>query len=467
MEDAGRDPRRWRALVVCLIAAFMTLLDVSIVNVALPSIQKGLHASAAELQWILSGYALAFGLVLIPAGRLGDARSRRAAFMTGLALFTASSAVAGIAPTIGWLVGARLAQGLAGGIINPQVSGLIQQMFEWEERGKAFGARGAIIGIATAVGPLLGGVLIALGGDAEGWRWVFYVNLPVGIVALPLAWRLLPAPVRGEQRGLDLPGVLLLGASVVSVMLPLLQERQWNGSAKWLLVVLGLALLAVFVGWEWRNRRSALVDLSLFGRRSYALGSALALVYFGGFTAIFFVFTLYLRDGLGYSAFGAGVAVTPFAVGSGLSSFLGGRRVAQLGRPLIVWGLAVVLAGLAGTWVAVELRPGHDVAWLTAVPLLAAGIGSGLVIAPNQAVTLSEVPPVEGGSAGGVLQTSQRIGGAVGIAAVGSVFFGTVARTRGGWAEAFRYGLLVVAGFVAAALCTGFLDLYLGRRVRQ
>ncbi|WP_067908194.1 MFS transporter, partial [Actinomadura rubrobrunea] len=450
--------RRWQALAVCLVAAFMTLLDVSIVNVALPSIRTGLHASESGLQWIVSGYALTFGLVLVSAGRLGDARSRRAVFMAGLALFTASSAVAGVAPTVGWLVAARLVQGAAAGVLQPQTAGLIQQLFVGAERGRAFGALGAVIGIATAVGPLLGGVLIALAGAEDGWRWVFYVNVPVGLAALPLARRLLPPPRFGERRPLDPVGVLLLGVGVVCVMLPFVQERQWHGAGPWLLLPAGLALIAVFALWE-RRHPSPIMDMALFRRRSYALGTAVAVLYFAGFTAVFFTYTLYLQIGLGYSALAAGAAMTPFALGSAVAAAVGGRVVARYGRALVAAGLAVVAAGLGAVLAAVELRPGPDVAWFTAVPLLVAGAGSGLVIAPNQTITLAEVPHTGGGSAAGVLQTGQRFGAAVGIAATGAVFFAAVARTHGDWAAAFRHGLFVVVGFVLAAFLTALYDL--------
>ncbi|MGK5551075.1 MFS transporter [Actinomadura kijaniata] len=458
--DTPVNVRPWRALSVCLVASFMTLLDVSIVNVALPSIRSGLDASEAGLQWVLSGYALAFGLVLVPAGRLGDARSRRAVFMSGLALFTAASAMAGLAPAIGWLVAARLVQGVAGGLLNPQVAGLIQQLFEGPSRGRAFGALGGVIGVATAVGPMLGGALIALAGPEHGWRWVFLVNLPVGLVGLVLARRLLPPPVRGPRQGQDPVGVVLLGVGVTALMLPLAQEQQWHGWAKWLLIPAGVAVLAAFTRWE-RRCAAPLVNLSLFRLRSYALGATIALLYFAGFTAVFFIFTLYLQNGLRYSALAAGLAITPFAVGSGAASVLGGRLVGRFGRPLVAAGLALVAFGLAAAWLAVELHPGRGVAWWTAPPLLLAGIGSGLVISPNQTITLSQVPVAEGGSAAGVLQTGQRLGTAVGIAVTGAVFFASVAN-GGDWAVAFRHGLLVVLAFVLAALVAAGYDLLSG-----
>lgn len=454
---------RWRALSVCLVAAFMTLLDVSIVNVALPSIRTGLGAAEDGLQWILSGYALTFGLLLVPAGRLGDARGRRGLFMAGLTLFTAASAAAGLAAGIGWLVAARLVQGMAGGMLNPQIAGLIQQLFRREERGRAFGALGATIGVATAVGPLAGGALIAMAGPENGWRWVFYVNVPVGLLTLPLAWRLLPPAARGRRQSLDLVGVVLLGAGVLALLLPFVQAQQWPGGTKWLLVPLAVALLAGFVGWE-RRHHAPIADLSLFRLRSYALGSALALLYFAGFTGIFFIFTLYLQNGLHYSALAAGLAITPFAVGSGVASSVGGRMVDRYGRPLVATGLVVVVGGLAAAWLAVALVPGRHVAWACALPLLVAGLGSGLVIAPNQTITLSQVPVAEGGSAAGVLQTGQRVGTAVGIAAVGSVFFAAVTSTRGDWAAAFRHGLVVIVGFVLAALCAALYDMFRAAR---
>lgn len=456
---------------MCLIAGFMTLLDVSIVNVALPSIREGLHTSESDLQWVLSGYALAFGLFLIPAGRLGDARGRRVVFMVGLALFTLASAACGASQSSLWLVVARLAQGLAGGMISPQISALIQQMFSGHERGRAFGMFGTVVGISTAVGPLSGGLLIQAAGAQEGWRWVFYVNLPLGAVCLLLARRLLPdTPSAGRVRLRDLDpfGVLLLGAGVLTLLLPFVQAQQWPGDRKWLLIPVAAALLAAFIGWESRcGRRGThpVVDLSLFRVRSYWLGCLLILLYFCGFTAIFFITTLYLQNGLHYSALQAGIAITPFALGSAVAAGPGGRWVGRLGRPLVVAGLITVVVGLAGTALAVHLVPGRDAGWVMAAPLLLAGLGSGLVISPNQALTLSEVPVATAGSAGGTLQTGQRVGSAIGIAAVGSVFFAQLGGD--GWATAYDHGLVVAGAFIGAALVIGLADVFGERRGRS
>ena len=457
------DPRRWRVLVVSLAAGFLVLLDVSIVNVALPSIRTGLAADESALQWVVSGYALAFGLLLVPAGRLGDAYGRRPALLGSLAVFTLASVACGLAPDAESLVVARLVQGAAGGVLLPQNSGLIQQLFRGAERGRAFGALGAVIGISTAVGPLLGGLLLAVTGPEHGWRAVFFVNLPVGIVTLLLAARLVPRTARRPGRqDLDPVGVVLLGAGVLCLLLPLIERRTPAA-----LFGVAAVLLVAFVAWERRYARRGgvpMVDLALFRRRSYALGAGVGLLYFAGFTGVFFTYALYVQEGLHHSALASGLAVTPFAVGSAVTSFVGGRVVARAGRPLVAGGLVLVVVGLAGTWGAASAVPGDGVEWATALPLLVAGIGSGFVISPNQTLTLAEVPVERAGSAGGVLQVGQRIGAAAGIALTGSVFFGAVAATRGDFGLAFRSGLLVITAFVLLALLLAVLDVALGRR---
>ncbi|TCC00230.1 MFS transporter [Micromonospora zingiberis] len=466
MSSAGSDSydgrRRWQALGVGLVAAFMTLLDISIVNVAIPSLDRALHASPADLQWVLSGYALTFGLVLVPAGRFGDVHGRRNAFVFGIALFTVTSAAAGLAQSPTWLIVARLLQGAAAGLVNPQVTGMIQQLFQGPERARPFGLLGATIGISTAVGPLLGGLLIAAGGPEHGWRWVFFVNVPVGIVAVILGWRLMPRRPVGQtvRRRSDPVGVLLLGVGVTLVLLPLVQREQWPGAAKWLLLPAGLVTLVGFTFWERRYARQGppLFDVRLFRRQSYALGALIALIYFGGFTAIFFIFTLYLQIGHGYTALVAGLAITPFALGSAVASAVGGRIVNRFGRPLVAVGLLAVVVGLGLVALAIELAPHAPVPWVTAAPLLLAGIGSGLVIAPNQTLTLSQVPVPQAGSGAGMLQTGQRIGSAAGIAAVGAVFFSVVS-SSGDWSKAFERSLLVSAGIITLALLAALVDI--------
>jgi MFS family permease len=243
------DPRRWRALSVTLTAGFMSLLDVSIVAVALPSMREGLGASPAAIQWVVSGYALTFGLALVPAGRLGDAVGRRTMFLAALAGFVVCSAAAGAAQTVGMLVAARLAQGVAAGALAPQNSALIQQLFRGAERGRAFGFFGATVGISTAAGPVVGGLILALAGGPGGWRWIFFVNVPLGVLALVLAARLLPRGTPGKRGHVDVAGVALLGGGVLALMLPLVQAESGGLSRLWWLFLVGAVLLAAFGWW--------------------------------------------------------------------------------------------------------------------------------------------------------------------------------------------------------------------------
>ncbi|MFD8733993.1 MFS transporter [Streptomyces sp. NPDC059618] len=460
------DQRRWKALAVCLTAGFISLLDTSIVNVALPSMEHGLAASEAAQSWVVSGYALAFGLVLVPAGRLGDMRGRRQAFLVGLALFTLASGACGLAPSAAWLVLFRLVQGTAAGLVAPQTSGLIQQMFQGAERAKAFGLLGSVIGVSTAAGPLVGGVLIDAVGTDDGWRWVFFVNLPIGVAALAAGLRLLPRfPSTGRREEFDPFGVLLLGAAVLALMLPLVQEQQWTGRLKWALLPVAALLLIAFWVWEGRQKlrgRAPLVDLDLFSLRSFTLGSLISLTYFAGFTTVFFVYSLFLQNTAGYSALAAGVSVLPFAAASAVGAALGGRLVMRHGRKLVVFGLLAVVVGLLGVVVAVQLVPLSSVGWATALPMVVGGIGSGLTVSPNTTLTLTRVPVQRAGAAGGVLQTGQRIGSAAGIAVVGAVYFAHQV-PHGRSVTAIQLGLLTAVGMSVIALLLAVADL----RVRQ
>ncbi|OIJ63579.1 MFS transporter [Streptomyces mangrovisoli] len=460
------DQRRWKALAVCLTAGFISLLDTSIVNVALPSMEHGLSASEAAQSWVVSGYALTFGLVLVPAGRLGDMRGRRQAFLVGLALFTLASGACGLAPGASWLVLFRLIQGAAAGMVAPQTSGLIQQMFQGAERAKAFGLLGSVIGVSTAAGPLVGGVLIDAVGTDDGWRWVFFVNLPIGVAAFAAGLRLLPRfPSTGRREEFDPFGVLLLGSAVLALMLPLVQEQQWTGRLKWALLPVGAVLLLSFWAWERRQKergRAPLIDLDLFALRSFTLGSLISLTYFAGFTTVFFVYSLFLQNTAGYSALAAGLSVLPFAASSAVGAAIGGRLVMRHGRKLVVVGLLAVVVGLFGVIVAVGLVPLESVGWATALPMVVGGIGSGLTVSPNTTLTLTRVPVRRAGAAGGVLQTGQRIGSAAGIALVGSVYFAHQAgHTRS--VTAIQLGLLTAAGMSAIALLLAVADL----RVRR
>src|SRR4051794_9755508 len=473
-DDGGApDPRRWKALAVCVSALFMTLLDVSIVTVALPSIGASTGAGPSELQWVVSGYALAFGMVPIIGGRLGDDRGRRRMLLIGIAAFVVCSALVGLAPTPGVLIAGRVLQGLAGGLVNPQVSGLVQQLFPQHERGRAFGTIGAAVGIATAAGPVVGGALIALGGPEFGWRLCFLVNVPVGLAALVLCSRVLPTPRRRDPpRPLALPGAGLLTLGVLGLLFPAVQFDADHDPRLGLLFLPALAVLAGFVGWErgpGRRRGYPLVDLRLFRIRSFADGTVLAVLFFCAYTGTPLVLALFLQEGLGFSPLQSGLTASSYAVGAALSAPVGGRLVPRLGQRVLVGALALFAVGVAGAALVADQLAGdvhgRAVALAMAPALLVAGLGGGSVITPNQALSLADVDVRGGSTAGGVLQTAQRIGNALGAAVITAVFYAAVSGAASGgesrqadFGTAYAVSLLVSVVFAAAALVLAVRD---------
>ncbi|SDS39486.1 drug resistance transporter, EmrB/QacA subfamily [Paraoerskovia marina] len=459
------DPGRWRTLAVCLAVGFITLLDVSVVNVALPSIERSLDAGPTQLQLVVAGYTLAFGLVLVPAGRLGDAGWRRHLFIGGLIGFLLTSLAAGLAPTDDALAVARLAQGVFAGMLNPQVVGLIQQQFRGFERGRAFGLFGATIGVSTAVGPLLGGVILAVAGEENGWRWVFGINVPIILVLLPFAWKYVPTSVRkAGPRHLDAVGLGLIGAATVFVMYPFVTTSGVDDDpARWWGLVVAAVALVALVAWERRYQRrtgDAVLDPGLLRTPSFRNGAILGAAYFSGFTGVFLLTTLYLQNDLGYDPLAAGLVAMPFAVCSGVSAWLSGRLVHRWGRTVVVAGLVVVLVGMVSTDLAIRvIGDDPDVAGpVMALTLAIAGAGSGLVISPNQTLALADVPVERAGVAGSMIQLGQRIGSSLGIAAVLSLYYAGSAAGLGGAAATGR-ALLVTITLVAVALVVSVVDL--------
>ncbi|WP_410781060.1 MFS transporter [Leifsonia sp. SIMBA_070] len=466
--DAQR--RRGPAFAVCIAVGALTILDLSGVNVALPSIQRSLHADSTQLQLIVAGYALAFGLSLIPSGRLGDTRSRRAMFVIGLIGFSVASALCALAPGIVWLTVTRFLQGAAAGVQMPQVLGMIQQLYRGEERGRAFGVFGAMVGIATAIGPTLAGSLIALGGPTDGWRLLFWFNVPCGAIALFFALRFLP---RDQHRGeggteLDPVGLGLLAVAIIGLMLPFLLTTgsSTDDPLRWLWLIAFAVAGVAFLFWERAYRKrglSPIVHLELFGTASYRNGILIATVYFAGLPASFLVTTLFLQEGLHAQPLAAGLVSVPFALGAAVSAFIGGRLVQRFGRALVVVGLIVVIVGIGALLASATLAPPSAAEWFMAGSTLIGGLGGGLVISPNQTLTLSEVPPEEGSAAGSIAQLGQRIGTAVGVALVTAVFFATV--PGGGshpvseYHAAVRGGYLVTLALLAVALVVGLVDL--------
>ena len=466
------EPRRaWIAFAVLLLGAAMSLIDATIVNVALPTIRTSLNADEATLSWIISGYSLAFGLALIPAGRLGDRLGHKWVYFTGLLLFTAASLWCGLAQGPTELIVARVVQDLAGGIYLPAVQAYIQLLFQGRVRGTAFAVFGAVLGITSAIGPVLGGLIIQAFGDTNGWRLVFGVNLPIGVVALILAAVLVPNSARQRAGGVDLLGLLLLAGGLTAILVPLI-EGQDQGWPLWTFLTLagGVVLIVLFGLWEVsvvRRSRSPLVPPHLFTHLAFTAGTILALVYFAAFTSIFFVISLLWQAGLGHTALESGLVSIPFAIGSFVGASQSGRLAAAIGRRVLVLGTGLVSLGLIAVWLVLLLVPSPDLTnWDLLGPLLVAGFGGGLFIAPNVQFIVATVDPAEAGAASGVISTVQRIGAAIGIAVVGSVFFGSLTFPAGrrptadDVANAFgtsaANGLLVSAAFAVVAFLLVF-----------
>ncbi|MBF4161355.1 MFS transporter [Nocardioides sp. CBS4Y-1] len=432
----------------------MSLLDVSIVNVAIPSMQSGLGASPGAIQWVVSGYALSFGLMLVAGGRLGDAFGRRRLMLIGLTGFVLASAAVGLSPTVELVVAARLLQGVAAGLLTPQNSGIIQQLFSGAERGRAFGLFGFTVSLASAIGPVLGGGIIAVAGEEQGWRWLFLVNVPVGVVALLAVARMVPRRPRDDDAAdtrIDFVGALLLGLSVLCLLFPVVSLE--SGQRGPLLLLVGLPLAAWgFVRWERRQERlhrPPLLDLRLLRRlEGYPSGLAIGTLYFTGFTGILLVVSVFLQESLGYSALATGLVLMPFAVGSATSSPIAGRFVTGVGRRITVVALATMITGVL---VVALVTPLVERSWTVLVPaLLLTGLGGGAVVSPNITLTLAEVPPRMGGAAGGALQTGQRLGSAVGAALVLTAYGLAASATSA--PLAFRTSLLVALVPLVAAL---------------
>lgn len=447
--DYVPDPRRWRILGVTLVVGFMSLLDVTIVNVALPTMTKGLETDTATVQWVVSGYALTFGMTLVAGGRLGDAYGRRTLMLGGLIGFIASSAMVGLAPNVELVIAARLLQGATAGLLTPQNSGLIQQMFRGGERGKAFGLFGMTVSLASATGPVLGGLIIAAVGPEQGWRWLFLINVPIGLVALLAVARMVPKRPRSSTPAdarIDVVGSLLLGAAVFFLLFPVVRIE--SGSYAFLAMLLLVpVLLYAFVKWERRCLRTGhppLLDLGLLrGIPGYTQGLLIGAAYFTGYTGLLLVMSIYLQDALAYTPLQTGLMMVPFALGSAVAAPLAGRVVGRAGRRLTVGGLLALIVGLVliGT-----LVPGQDPIWPWLVgPLFLSGLGGGCVISPNITLTLHDVPPRMGGAAGAALQTGQRIGTAIGAALLVTVY--QVVGTDDGSTAGLR-AALVTSGLV-------------------
>lgn len=449
---------------------FAALMSISIVNVALPAIEEGLGARSSDLQWVLSGYALAFGVALVPAGRAGDLWGRRRFFLMGVALFGAASLLAALSPTPMLLNLSRVLMGVGAGLLTPQIIGMIQRLFSGAARGRAYGLMSTVIGVAIAAGPAIGGLIIDTVGEDLGWRLTFMINVPVMLLAFLIAALWLPAPPEGNgpsRRGLsalDPLGVVMLSTAVVLLMLPFIQFRTALGVG---LAAVGLVLMVLWTMWErrlgQRSPEAPMVNLTLFTRPSYTLNTLVLSLYFSGMPAVWAIVAVYVQQGLGHGALIAGIVTLPSAVMVMLLSAQVGRRVERIGPQMLVVGTSIaVLSMLALAGATALMTTEHGSLWLIAAALGLNGLSQALIIPSAQTLSMQDVPHPMAGAAGGVAQTAQRLFTAMGIAVVTAVYFTVTAGSD--HHAGVVVGSLTIAGFMLTAVVAA---LFAARRARR
>ncbi|MFC9821941.1 MFS transporter [Streptomyces erythrochromogenes] len=459
------DRRRWLALAIVMTAAFMDLVDVTIVNIAIPTMRQNFGASTSAIQWITAGYALAFAAGLITGGRLGDIYGRKRLFLVGIAGFTVASLLCGIAADPGMLVASRILQGGMAAMMVPQVLAIIHVTFPPQERGKVFGMFGAIVGLGAVSGPMLGALLTEWNLFGLEWRPIFLINLPVGIAGVILGRKFISESKAPQALRLDLVGVVLATLALVMLIFPLTQGRE-NGWPLWgfVCMIASPFVFAAFIAYEKykiKKDGSPLVELSLFKVKSFAGGIAVQLT-FGIATGIFFlVWTLYMQMGLGWSALRAGTTGIPFSIAVSVAAGLSVEKlVPRFGRKVLQAGALVMAAGLV-LYIWESEHYGMEIAsWQMAAPLVLMGIGMGLIVAPLNDTTLSEVPRRDAGSASGLINTTGQMGNALGLALTSVVFFGLIEDDMAfgpPYVEAFRGALWWVVGVLVVISAVMFM----------
>ncbi|MFD4129870.1 MFS transporter [Streptomyces globisporus] len=465
--SAPADRRRWFALAIVMTAAFMDLVDVTIVNIAIPSITRETGASVSAIQWITAGYALAFAAGLITGGRLGDIYGRKRLFLIGIGGFTLASALCGVAPDPEILVAARILQGATAALMVPQVLSIVHATFPAHERGKVFGLFGAVVGLGAVSGPLLGALLTEWDLFGLGWRPIFLINLPVGIAGLILGAKFISESKAPKTVRLDLRGVALITLAMLMLIYPLTRGHELGWPLWGHLSMVGS--LFVFAALVVHQRRKALTDgsplieLSLFRVKSFAAGIAVQLTFGVGLGIFFLVWTLYMQMGLGWSVLRAGVTGIPFSVAVSVAAGVSvqklvprfGRKVLQAGALLMIAGLLIYL------WESEQYGMGIS-SWQMAVPLVVMGVGMGLIVAPLTDMVLSEVPKEHAGSASGLINTVQQMGTALGLGLVSVVFFGAIGDRLApeavgpAFVDAFQQSLWWVAGVLSVIFLVMF-----------
>ncbi|HVA32470.1 MAG TPA: DHA2 family efflux MFS transporter permease subunit [Gaiellaceae bacterium] len=448
--------RKWRALIVVCVAIFMLLLDITVVNVALPDIQRELHTSFTDLQWVVDAYALMLATVMLNAGSIGDLLGRKRVFIAGIVLFTAASAACGAATSPLFLNLARGAQGIGGAIMFAVSLAILSQEFHGRERGTAFGIWGATIGAAVAIGPLVGGAITTW----FGWRWIFFVNLPIGVLCAAGAWRELHESRNDEHGGFDLPGFATLTGGLFSLVLALLRGNDWHwGSGREVaLFTAAGVLLAAFVLIEARQQ-TPMFDVSLFRVPTFTGAQIVAFAISAAMFSQFLYLTLYLQNVLGYSPIQAGLRFLPLSLLAFFVAPVAGRLSGHFPVRLLL-GTGLGLVGLA---LLLMSRVTTHSGWTVLLPgFLIAGFGIGMVNPPLASTAVSIVEPRRAGMASGINNTFRQVGIATGIAALGAIFQSRIASELHGAGSAAAVASGAVRGEAArAAFVSGLHEILL------
>jgi MFS family permease len=447
---------RWWVLAIVVAAQFMFGVDAFIVNVAIPTIAVELNASAAQIQAMIAIYLIGYATLVVTGGRLGDIYGTRKTFLAGVAGFTLTSLWCALAQSGAELIAARLAQGATAALMVPQVLATIHVLFADGSRGRAFGIYGIVLGLAGAAGFLLGGILVTLDLAGLGWRAVFFVNVPIGLVIIAAAWRMMPPVSRRAGARLDIPGAIVLFAGLLCLIGPLLfgRDAQWAPWV-WLAMAAGLAVIAGFVALERKIAAGGgmpLIDLNLLADAAFMRGLCAVFFFFFANLSFYLVMTLFMQNGLRIQPLPAGLVFVPLALAFVAASRHSAARAQQRGTRALVEGCAVQILGLAALAATIS-RTAIPTALPLVLPLTLFGYGQGLVMAPLSGAVLATVPAASAGSGSGMYGTTTQIANATGVAAIGAVYFAVQ--------SAGSARLAVLASFAACALSVAGCAMFL------
>jgi EmrB/QacA subfamily drug resistance transporter len=447
----AEENKKWWTLAAVAFGLFMIMLDNTIVNVALPSIQRSLHMSISSLEWIVTAYALTFAALLITGGKLGDLYGRRKMFIAGLVVFTLASLACGLAPNAGFLIGARAVQGVGAALMNPATLSIITATFPPKERGQAIGIWAGVSALALAIGPLIGGLIV----DNINWHWIFYVNVPVGVVGILVSrWVIAESRDTSHEQSIDLPGLVTSGGALLALSYALIEGNQHGwGSPEIISLFVGAAvLLAVFIRLE-LHQRLPMLDLALFKIGSFAGANIVAMLVSLGMFGVFFFISLYVQNVLGYSPTKAGAIFLPMTILIILIAPIAGKLSDRVGsRWLMGAGM-----GILGVSLLLYQRIGlHTGFWSLLPQLVLGGVGMALTMSPMTSAAMGSVPVDKAGVGSGVLNSFRQVGGSLGIALMGAILLTYQHPTKSKLvaAQQFVNGLhaaLLVSAFIAFA----------------